>query len=177
MTYRVRDVLLPPGLLSLLRVPLAVVFPFVVDSPAFALGVLAAAGITDVLDGWVARRFGLATPTGAALDPVTDKIFVLTVAVTLTLSGHLSVGAVLLLSVREIGELPLVAVLALSPAARSARVEHPRANVPGKIVTVLQFVTVSWALLHHPHVPIWLGITAVAGLLAAVSYWRRAFHA
>jgi cardiolipin synthase len=98
--YRASDLLLPPAWLSLSRVLLAACFPLVVDVPLVALAVLILAGVSDVLDGWVARRYGLVTATGAALDPITDKLFVLTVAVTLVSSGHLSLGEVLLLSTR-----------------------------------------------------------------------------
>jgi cardiolipin synthase (CMP-forming) len=176
MRYRLKDLLIAPAWLSLSRVVLAACFPFVLDIPLAAFGVLALAGLSDVLDGWVARRYRLSTATGAVLDPVTDKLFVLTVAVTLVVSGHLSPGAVLLLSTRELGELPLVVWLALSPRARAARTEQERANVPGKVATVLQFVSVGWALLHQPRLELWIGATAIAGVVAATSYWVRALR-
>lgn len=176
MKYRARDLLLPPSLVSFLRVPLAACFPFVVGRPGLALAVLGTAGITDVIDGFIARRYGLATATGAAVDPITDKLFVLTVALTLVLDGLVSPIAVLLLSVREVGELPLVVWFAVTPSARRKRADHPKANLPGKLATVLQFFTVAWILLRRPQVELWLAMTAVAGLLAAVSYWRRALR-
>lgn len=163
-----------PGLLSLARVPLAFAFPFVVERTPWALAVLAVAGITDVLDGYSARRLDQVTPTGAALDPVTDKLFVLTVAVTLVASGHFSLLSVLLLSTRELLELPLVVWFALSPGARSARAEKPAANALGKLATVLQFAAVFSSLLGSSTTDIWIGVTAVAGVLAALSYWARA---
>jgi CDP-diacylglycerol--glycerol-3-phosphate 3-phosphatidyltransferase len=173
-SYRARDIFLVPGLLSLARVPLAFAFPFVVERTPWALAVLAVAGITDVLDGYSARRLDQVTPTGAALDPVTDKLFVLTVAVTLVASGHFSLLSVLLLSTRELLELPLVVWFALSPGARSARAEKPAANALGKLATVLQFAAVFSSLLGSSTTDIWIGVTAVAGVLAALSYWARA---
>jgi len=112
MRYQFKDLLLAPAWLSWLRLPLAACFVAFVDRPLMAVSVLVAAGLSDVLDGWVARRCGLVTATGSALDPIMDKLFVLTVAVTMVVRGHLSVAAVLLLSTREIGELPLVVCLA-----------------------------------------------------------------
>lgn len=167
--YLARDLVRVPGLLSLLRIPLAACFPFVAGEPLAALAVLAAAGITDVLDGWYARRFGQVTPTGCAIDPITDKLFVLTVACTLVARGQLSIAAVVLLSTRELGELPLVLWLALNP-----RAEHPAANLPGKVATVLQFTAVSATLLEKPSASVWVIATAVAGAYAALAYWRRA---
>jgi cardiolipin synthase len=174
--YRLSDVFRAPGLISLSRIALAVCFPFVVGRPAVAFGVLVLAALSDVLDGFVARRLKLVTPTGAALDPVTDKVFVTTIAVTLVVTGHLTLFEIALLSTREIGELPLVIWYALSPRARRARAEKPSANVAGKLATVLQFGAVSFALLHEPLENLWIFATAVAGAFAALSYWRRALE-
>ena len=171
--YRARDLVRVPGLLSLSRVPLAAVFPFVLGRPLVALGVLAAAGFSDVLDGWYARRFGQVTPTGTALDPVTDKLFVTTVAVSLVCGGYFSVLDVVLLSAREIGELPLVVWLAFNLDARSRRADHPSANLPGKLATALQFGTATAALFHMPHLAWLIDGTAAVGVLAAASYWIR----
>lgn len=171
--YRARDLLLVPSLVSLARVPLAVAFPFVHDRPWVALAVLVAAGLSDLLDGWWARRFDQATATGAVVDPITDKIFVLTVVFTLMAVDKLSIVSVLLLSTREIGELPLVVWLSLSRDARQKRKDHPKANLPGKIATALQFATVVAALFGSPSTPLLVGVTAAAGVVAAVVYWAR----
>jgi len=172
--YHARDLVRVPGLLSLCRIPLAAAFPFAVGRPPIALGILLGAGLSDVLDGWYARRYGEATATGAALDPVTDKLFVLTVAITLLVTGQLTLLSVLLLSTREIGELPLVLWIALSAGARRARAEQPSANAAGKAATVLQFASVSAALFHASHEELWVDATAITGAAAAVTYWGRA---
>lgn len=171
--YRAKDAFGVPGLLSLLRVPLAVAFPFAVTRPSWALLVLALAGGSDVLDGWFARKFDQATPTGAALDPITDKIFVTSVVFTLFAHGWLSLAGVVLLSVRELGELPLVMWFAVSRAARRARATEAKANIPGKMATVLQFTSVSIAIMRGPFIEVALIVTAIAGALAAISYWAR----
>jgi CDP-diacylglycerol--glycerol-3-phosphate 3-phosphatidyltransferase/cardiolipin synthase len=172
--YRLRDLLLPPAWLSLLRVPLAVCFVALVNHPLAAFAVLVAAGASDLLDGWLARRYHLVTATGAALDPITDKVFVLTVAVALVASRHLAPSSVLLLSTRELGEIVLMVWLA---AHRAPHVTEPAANGPGKLATVVQFVTVGWMLFRAPWLNVWLVTTAIAGALAAFSYWRRALQA
>ena len=175
--YQARDLFRVPGLLSLARLPLAVAFPLVVGRPALALVVLAAAGLSDVLDGWFARHYGQVTATGAALDPVTDKIFVLTVAVTLVVQKLLSPLDVLLLSTREVGELPLVIWLATSSHARRLRAENTSANLPGKLATALQFAAATVALFRWSHVEAMVTATAVAGVIAAVVYWIRSMRA
>jgi cardiolipin synthase len=171
--YRARDLLLVPSLISFVRLPLAAVFPIVHDRPWIALGVLAAAGISDLVDGWWARKYDQATATGAVVDPITDKIFVLTVVFTLMASGHLSLTSVLLLSTRELGELPLVVWLSFSRDARRKRKDHPKANLPGKAATALQFAAVVAALFRSPATPALVSVTAAAGVVAAIVYWTR----
>ena len=70
--------------------------------------------------------------------PVTDKIFATTVASTLLIRGGLSLGQVLLLNVRELGEIPLMLRMLFSPRAGVHRGTHASANVPGKLTTVVQ---------------------------------------
>jgi cardiolipin synthase (CMP-forming) len=169
-----RDVYRVPCLLSLARAPLAVAFPLV-HHRAWAFAILLVAGATDVLDGWYARRFGQVSAAGAVLDPITDKLFVGSVALTLIGEGRLDLVTVALLATREIGEAPLVAWLAWSHRTRRARTENPTANVPGKIATTLQFACVTCALFDARHVVVLASAiaTACAGALAAALYWRR----
>jgi cardiolipin synthase len=171
--YRAKDLLLVPGLLSLARVPLALAFPFAASRPVVAFTVMAVAGLTDVLDGWYARKFGQATPTGAVVDPITDKLFVASVVVTLVARGQLAADGVLMLAAREIGELPLVLWFAASRSVRHARAEQALANLPGKMATLLQFTTTALALFRSRYTEGLLIATAIVGLVAALSYWVR----
>ncbi len=107
--------------------------------PRPGLAVLFHAAASDVLDGWYARRFDQVTRTGALIDPITDKVFVLTVVVTLVGRGYLSPISILLLATRELGELPLVVWLLVV----HRDFEGARSNGPGKVATVLQFVTIA----------------------------------
>ena len=174
--YRARDLVRVPGLLSLSRVPLAATFPFALRRPAAALAILVAAGLSDILDGWYARRFAQVTPTGAAIDPLTDKLFVLTVTITLVLGGRLSSIEVLLLGTREIIELPLVFWIVVNERARAVRASRPSANVTGKLATVCQFAAATGALFRLPGVRYLIVVTALVGAFAGVTYWLRALR-
>lgn len=174
--YRARDLVNTPTLISLIRVPLAAAFPFALAMPVVSLALLGAAALTDVVDGFIARRFGLATPTGAVVDGVTDKLFVGTVLVSLLVADRMSGFDLLLLGTREVFELPLVVWLSVSRSARRRKVED-RANLFGKAATVLQFAAVVATLAHHPLRAVCLWSTAAVGLLAAASYWLRALRA
>ena len=167
-----RDLIRVPGLLSLSRVPLAAVFPLTLGHPALEIGVLGTAGITDVLDGWYARRFHQETRTGAALDGLTDKVFVLTVVGSLAAFGAMSLVEVLLLGTREIGEAALAVRLAADPERRR-RATVRKANLAGKLATTLQFAAVSAIVLGLEQRSLLVGATALAGVVASAMYWTR----
>jgi cardiolipin synthase len=171
--FRARDIFLVPSLMSLTRIPMAVAFPFVQPHRPGMLALLAASGISDVLDGWYARRFDQATPTGAVVDPISDKLFVLSVVVTLVATRVLPITSVILLSTREIGELPLLFWFLASHKVRASRATKASANLPGKLATAFQFATVAAALLGSAYTTELLFVTAGAGAIAAVVYWMR----
>ena len=68
-----------------------------------AVALFAAAGLTDALDGWLARRLDCVTAVGTFLDPLVDKIFANVLLLTLAarLPGWIPLWLVLLLLVRE----------------------------------------------------------------------------
>lgn len=166
-----RDALRVPGLLSLSRLALGAAFPFVWSRPAAAVALLIASAATDVLDGYWARRFHQTTETGAALDAVMDKVFALFVMGTLLVVRAMSPIEALLLSTRELVELPLVPyVLARRMGARQ------RSNVPGKITTALQFTSIFVVLTSLPYRGVAIAIAAIAGVLAGAAYWARALR-
>ncbi len=72
-------------LLRMLLIP-AFVILVVYEYDAWALGVFVVAGVTDALDGWLARR-GQQKTLGAFLDPMADKLLLVTTFIVLTLPG------------------------------------------------------------------------------------------
>ena len=171
--FGLADLALLPNVLSALRLPLAVAFPFVVANPRAALGVLVAAALTDVLDGWLARRRGQVTAVGAIVDPLGDKVFATTVVVTLLVRHDLPGWALPALLAREILEAPLVLWVLVSHSFRRARRTDARANIPGKLATVVQFVAVISAIVVPEVLFAALIAAAVSGVLAGISYWHR----
>jgi cardiolipin synthase (CMP-forming) len=172
-TYRAADLARLPNLISLLRIPLAVAFPLVAKRPAAALVVLSAAGVTDVLDGWLARRRGETTAMGAVVDPIADKVFAITVMGTLLHQRKLPRWGVVALLTREILEVPLVLWVMADPDARKARRTEARANVPGKLATAVQFGAVMSAIALPRVARRVLLLAGIAGVAAGLSYWKR----
>ena len=174
--YRLKDLLLLPNLLSGARIPLAVAFPFASGDAPLALGVLGLAGLTDVLDGWTARKLGQATPVGALVDGISDKVFAASVLGTLIATGMLTPLSALLLATRELAELPLAIRVLTSKRARLTEIDR-RANKLGKVATVLEFATVVAVIVHAPGRLGLLAGTAVVGAAAGTAYWLRELRA
>ena len=174
--YRLKDLLLLPNLLSGARLPLAVAFPLASGHASVALAVLGLAGLTDVLDGYMARRLGQATPLGALVDGISDKVFAASVLGTLVATGMLSPLGALMLATRELAELPLAIRVLASRRARLTEIDR-RANKLGKVATVLEFATVVAVIVHVPWRAGLLAGTAAVGVAAGVAYWVREVRA
>lgn len=93
-------------MLTLARMGLVPVFVWVTydadpaNSAAAAL-IFALAGVTDVVDGFIARRWNLTTVTGKLLDPLADKIIVMAALVMMTRLGRVPAWVVIVLLSRE----------------------------------------------------------------------------
>lgn len=59
------------------------------DHHAWALGLFAYAGVTDLLDGWIARKWNQGTVVGTVIDPMADKTLMMVLTVTLAMKGAL----------------------------------------------------------------------------------------
>ena len=93
-----------PNLISmgrLLAVPVAV-WLIVSGHLAAAFWLFVAAGISDAVDGYIARRFALRTTIGSFLDPIADKALLVGVYVTLGAMGHLESWLVILVVFRDL---------------------------------------------------------------------------
>ena len=95
-----------PNILSIIRMCLVPVFIAVFFSDLtyahpIAACVYALAGITDVLDGIIARKFNLITKLGKVLDPLADKMMTITVFVCITTVGLIPWWAIVLLFAKD----------------------------------------------------------------------------
>lgn len=173
MTYHARDLLRIPGLVSFSRVVLALAFLAVASRPGAAVVVLGLALFSDAFDGWYARRTGQVTDAGAVLDAVADKVFVGVVAVALVATHRLSVPEVLLLGVRDLGELGIAVALAVQLDHDRLAGAH-KAGIYGKATTFLQYATAGAALLSLGRTTMLLAIgTGAVGLMAVSAYARQ----
>jgi cardiolipin synthase (CMP-forming) len=169
--YSARDLVSVPGLLSLARAPLGAAFVATSSRPRLALTMLALSGVSDVLDGWTARRLRRATPTGALLDALMDKLFVGLVASGLLARHAITKLDLVLLGTREIGELVLAGRRAMDAGGLFAR--RPAPHPFGKATTVLQYGAIAASLFKSSlRRPLTVAAAAV-GVAAAIAYAAR----
>jgi cardiolipin synthase (CMP-forming) len=168
--------------LSLVRIPLGVMFLLVADHVGLALGVLAAAGLSDVLDGWVARRQrrkhaadASAPPhRGDWLDPLCDKLFVLAVVLGLYIARRPPPWLLGLLLTREVLQTISVTVMRLVPSLHRASHDYDfKAHPLGKATTVVQFLGGALLLLNHPLARLCVYLTAALAVLTVAVYISR----
>jgi cardiolipin synthase (CMP-forming) len=175
------------NLLSLARLPLGLVFWLVLRAPwggaLAATGVLVLAGITDVLDGAVARRAlarrtgkagGMPAGTGSWLDPICDKLFVASVLAAIWVERRPGLSLLALIMTRELAQLPLAVIYAVVPSLRRWLRYDFRASLLGKAATLMQFLAILALLFRHPAVVLFATVAFVVGLLALADYIVRA---
>jgi CDP-diacylglycerol--glycerol-3-phosphate 3-phosphatidyltransferase len=110
----------------------------------WASAVYTIAAVTDMLDGWLARRRGLVSVLGTFLDPLADKLIVAAVLVWLVGMGRIPAWAVVVLLSREI------TITALRGIASSEGLIIA-AGAGGKLKTALQFVGLICLILGYPY--------------------------
>jgi cardiolipin synthase (CMP-forming) len=135
-----------PNLLTLSRLLIAPLVALWILGGSYgqALGWLIAAGITDGLDGWIARRFGWSSRFGAMLDPIADKVLLVTVYVSMGIAGLVPQWLVWLVVGRD------VLILGFAGAALLLTTHRNFSPSPwGKLSTLLQIFTGLFAIGSH----------------------------
>lgn len=168
-----------PNALTALRLLLVPVFAWMLLShphdDAWRWGaavIFVVASITDVVDGKVARKYGLVTRFGKLWDPIADKALTGMALVGLSIIGELPWWITIVILVREWG-ITLLRFLILKYGVMAA-------NRGGKLKTVFQSIAIVWYLLPLPN---WLhlvgvGVMWIALLLTVVTgldYCREAY--
>jgi len=170
-----------PNLLSLSRLPLGGVF-WVALGPTptmthavLAVGVMALAAATDVLDGTIARRRGISMAgMGSWLDPICDKLFVGAVLAALHFERGVPLSLLALIVARELMQLPMVLVYRGFPTLRHWLRYDFRASHLGKAATIVQFLAIGSLVMGWPAaLPFAWGAFGL-GLVALADYVRRA---
>ncbi|MDL2273911.1 CDP-diacylglycerol--glycerol-3-phosphate 3-phosphatidyltransferase [Oscillospiraceae bacterium OttesenSCG-928-G22] len=167
-----------PNILSAIRIVLVPVFVavFFGDSPNAhrnAAIIYLTASLTDILDGFIARRFHLVTRLGRILDPLADKLMTATVFICSAIDGIIPIWAVILFAAKE-------CVMGAGALFMYRRVKDVMpSNVLGKATTVVFFLVLTALLLFSIPKPYSTIIIAAALALMFVSlaiYAYQLYH-
>ncbi|HEY1794955.1 MAG TPA: CDP-alcohol phosphatidyltransferase family protein [Stellaceae bacterium] len=161
-------------LARLLCAPL-VIWLILGDRYGTAFGVFVAAGVSDGLDGFIAKRFDMRTRLGALLDPIADKTLLVSVFVALGMEAKLPDWLVILVVFRDVMIIGGYMLIQVTAAARQFDPLYI-----SKINTAMQIVLVSFVLAKlgigfsdGPVTPILVWAVAATTVLSGGSYFVR----
>ncbi len=161
-----------PNVVSMSRFAMAVAF-FVTRTADARVALIGAASLSDVLDGWIARKRREVTRFGAMLDPIADRTFVLTAVMVLLAAGRITRAQYFILLSRDlataIGFLVARSVVWL-------RAVPFRARWAGKMVTTLQLLALIVVLV-APAFADWVVLAVgIAAVIAIGDYTLALWH-
>ena len=160
-----------PNVLSAFRLGVAIAFPFA--PPTWRLGAVIAGGASDWLDGLIARRFNVKSVIGGLLDAIADKLFVLSVLVTLILADSVQWWQAVAVMLRDFA----VLIVAVSAAVvrRWESFSRMTPGAAGKLTTLLVFAWFIFLLipLRDAYVMILLIMAIASSAVAAIDYLSR----
>lgn len=139
-----------PNILTTIRfflIPIFVIvfYSSIENNVLYAALVFALAGITDVLDGYIARTYNLVTKWGAAMDPLADKLMQLTVLICFTSRSYLPIWVIIVVGIKEI--LMIVGGFFLYYFVNKTVIP---ANKYGKIATIAFYVAILSIAFNFP---------------------------
>lgn len=163
---------LPNGI-SLLRVVLAPVLVAWIVAKDFdrALYLSLFAGWTDWLDGFLARRWGISSSTGALLDPLGDKVMLTSIYPALAYAGAVPWSVVAVVIGRDLFIVLGAGLLYL--LGRSTK--FPPSQL-GKLSTCVQIAAVVAVLARWPGQEYWLGAVVLLAMVSGADYARLAWR-
>ena len=152
-----------PNAVTLVRLLLMPVCAYLLATGRYGWGIAltAVVGITDWVDGWLARRTGQVSRVGQLLDPLADRLLIASVAIALVVRGVLPWPAVVLLLARDLF------LLAGWPILKRRGIEPPEVVVLGKAATLVLLIALPVLTLGATD----LAVADAARLLGLAGLW------
>ncbi|XP_059053251.1 probable cardiolipin synthase (CMP-forming) [Achroia grisella] len=179
-----------PNILCVTRIMMSPYLGYMIleDNYNLALGLMVFAGVTDLLDGWIARTWkNQSSKMGSFLDPMADKVLIATLFISLTWQNLIPLSLTLLIVGRDAALVTagfVIRYMSLPPPRTLSRyfdVTHATAQLAptfiSKVNTAVQLLLVGTTLaspvfgyVNHPALQALCGVTAVSTVVSAISY-------
>ncbi|HOB20520.1 MAG TPA: CDP-diacylglycerol--glycerol-3-phosphate 3-phosphatidyltransferase [Candidatus Atribacteria bacterium] len=159
-----------PNTLTVIRFLMIGLFAFlylnegIKSNEIWAFIVFLAAGATDVLDGFIARRYNLVTDWGKLMDPLADKLMLITVMVCMYIDGIVPLWVIIVIALKEL-------LMILGAAFLYKKDIIVQANFYGKLATVLFYVAITLQVFKvQPYAWYVLLIAIASTIMAFIQY-------
>lgn len=158
-----------PNILTVLRFLLIPAFVYYFFSAfengiRIATGIFILAGLTDILDGYIARKYNLVTRLGIIMDPLADKLMLLTVLVSITVKHQIPLWIIFVVAAKEI-----LMVLGAITLFNDHDIVVP-ANRFGKLSTIAFYIAVLTMTFRLPYSSFFMYVFVLATFLALIAY-------
>jgi CDP-diacylglycerol--glycerol-3-phosphate 3-phosphatidyltransferase len=158
-----------PNVLTSVRLALGIAFPFI--TPGWRWPAMLTAALTEFLDGQVARLLGVSGSAGRILDPIADKLFVVSVLATLLWEGMIALWQLIPVIARDL----IVTTGALWVAVRHGptALRQMPPSLLGKIATAAQFILLLATVASRRVDTVLLLVASLLSVVAGIDYVRR----
>jgi cardiolipin synthase len=129
-----------PNFLTIIRLFLVPVFVMVFfsgtqNATIISVSIFLAAGFTDVLDGYIARKYNMVTKWGTVLDPFADKLMSITVLISFAIKNIIPAWVLYVIGIKEL-------LMIIGGAVLFKKGTCVPAKIYGKITTVLFYISI-----------------------------------
>lgn len=157
-----------PNILTVFR--LFLVFPLVMFAMQkqylYSVFVLILSGFTDILDGFIARKYNLISDFGKLMDPFADKLVQISILVVLTIQGIFPVWVLCIVGAKEL-------MMILGATFLYEKDTVVSSSWYGKLATVVFYIAMILAMLNFKHYIYFIYIAIALTLFALVMYFNK----
>lgn len=160
-----------PNLLSMSRIPLSILFVIqIINSQyLYATITLSLIGITDFFDGYLARKLKQTTKIGKIIDPLSDKISIITVLTILVITNKIPAYALIILT----RDLVIILAVAFIYLKKTSNIKKFKSNMYGKILTTIQFIAIIVIIIYPKTTPYWIAIIIPLTIISLADYYKK----
>ena len=154
---KLKEILSIPNVLSFIRLALIpfILWAFFINEVYLSAGLIVLSALTDMVDGYIARHYGMITTLGKALDPIADKLTLFSIIIALSIYSSVIFIVLILFVIKEV-ILGIEGIIIIKKTGTTySSMWH------GKMTTVFLYLTM---IIHV----VWVGIPEVLSLILLI---------